>query len=373
MSQIIKVGVIGCGLIAQSMHIPYLKELEDRYEIEAICDVSEKLVNKVGDYYNIKQRFTDYEELLNTNIEAVLVLTYLHSDESIAAALAGKHVFVEKPIAFSVPEVDRMIAAAEQNNVRLMVGHMQRYDPGYEYALRLVKNMTDIKLVRLHTLVGPNDAFVDNLYNIWRFDDVPQEKLHESREKKKERIEAAIGKVSRDLQEAYEFMVMLSSHDMTILRGMLGEPRKIRFADIWGKSKWGNWGANTYYYAVAFDYGHNVRCLFDAGVMNISKVDRSLEIFSDDLVIKLSYTSPFLKNAPTYVNIWQMEDGAYSEKKVLVSYEMSFKRELIHFHECIVAGTHPRTDALEAKKDLMLFGKIIQKVLETNKDLDHIE
>lgn len=365
MSQKIKVGVIGCGLIAQSMHIPHLKELEDRYEIEAICDISEKLVNKVGDYYNVKRRFTDYEKLLDTNIDAILVLTYLHSDESIAAARAGKHVFVEKPAAFSVWEVDRMIAAAKENNVVLMVGHMQRYDPAYEYALPLIKKMRDVKLVRLHTLVGPNDAFINNIYNIWHFDDVALEKSNELEKKKKERIEMAIGKVSQNLQEAYEFMIMLSSHDMTILRGMFGEPNKIKSADIWGKSKWGSWGANTYYYSVTLDYGNNIRCLFDAGVMNIAKVDRSLEIFSDDLVVKLHYTSPFLKNAPTYLNIWQMEGGAYSEKKVLVSYETSFKRELVHFHDCITIGKYPRTDAEEAKQDLMLFKKIIEIYLKT--------
>ncbi len=87
----IRIGVVGCGTIAQIMHIPYLRELEDLYELKAVCDIPPKLVNKMGDFYNIKERYTDYRELLlKGEIDAVIVLTHInHSEIAIEAANKG--------------------------------------------------------------------------------------------------------------------------------------------------------------------------------------------------------------------------------------------------------------------------------------------
>ena len=350
----VKVGVIGGGLIAQTMHIPYLRELEDKYQIQAVCDLSEKLVNKVADYYNIPKRFTDYRKLLEENIDAVLILTYLHSDEAIAAAQAGKHILVEKPVATNVQEVDKMISAAKENKVTLMVAHMQRYDPGYEYASSIIKEMEDIKLIRLHTVIGPNDSFINDIYRIWRFDDIPEEEKQKYEQTLNEQIKEAIGEVPEHVRRAYRIMLGLSTHDMTILRGMFGNPKKVLNTEIW------NGGT---YYSTTLSYGDNKRCIFDTGLTKIKKVDKVLEVFSDDLVAKVEFTSPFLKNAPTYVHIWKMEGDIYFENKVLVSYDMSFKRELVHFHDCINTGEKARTDAYEAREDLVLFKNMVGNYL----------
>jgi predicted dehydrogenase len=130
MSRVIKVGVIGCGEIAQWMHLPFLTELPD-FQVTAVCDISPKVVEYVGARFGVERRFTNVEELLaQGDVEAVAIATPIHSDPAIAAARAGKHVLVEKPMAFNLDEAKAMVEAAESAGVVLMVAYMKRYDPG---------------------------------------------------------------------------------------------------------------------------------------------------------------------------------------------------------------------------------------------------
>ena len=95
----LRVGVVGCGQIAQTMHLPYLKRLP-QIELVALADLSASLVNAVADHYGVERRYTDYRQLLEqADVEAVFVATRDHAPVSIAAARAGKHVMSEKPIA----------------------------------------------------------------------------------------------------------------------------------------------------------------------------------------------------------------------------------------------------------------------------------
>ncbi len=132
MADRVRIGVVGCGLIAQVMHLHYLRELSDRYEIAAVCDVADDLRAAVAAEYAVPAQFGSWEELLEHPLDAVLVLTSgSHAPIAIAAAWAGLHALVEKPMCFSVAEGSAMIAAAEAAGKVLMVGYNKRYDPAY--------------------------------------------------------------------------------------------------------------------------------------------------------------------------------------------------------------------------------------------------
>ena len=134
MSDRLKVGVIGAGVIAQVMHLNYLRELSDRFEVVALCDISGENADNNADRYNIGKRYTDWREMLDdADIDAVFILTSgSHAPIAIAAANAGKHVLVEKPMCFSVAEGLEMKAAADAAGVTLMVAYPKRYDPAFE-------------------------------------------------------------------------------------------------------------------------------------------------------------------------------------------------------------------------------------------------
>ena len=114
MSKPTRVGVVGCGLIAQVMHLPYLTELGDRFELAALCDVSETVAQRCGERFGVTSLHTSWEDLLAEDLDAVMVLTSGdHAPIAIAAAQAGLHVFVEKPMALSSAECAAMVEAAE--------------------------------------------------------------------------------------------------------------------------------------------------------------------------------------------------------------------------------------------------------------------
>ena len=105
MSKPTRVGVVGCGLIAQVMHLPYLTELGDRFELRGLCDCPRRwrsgAVSASGG-----QAFTPVGRTCSpSDLDAVMVLTSGdHAPIAIAAAQAGLHVFVEKPMALSSAE-----------------------------------------------------------------------------------------------------------------------------------------------------------------------------------------------------------------------------------------------------------------------------
>jgi len=125
----LKVGIIGCGGIAQGAHMPGYKKLPN-VEMVACCDIDEKKAKEAADKFGIGKVFTDYKQLLKIKeIEAVSVCTpnIAHKEPTLAALRAGKHVLVEKPMAMNATEASAMVAAAKKHGRKLMVGLNNRW------------------------------------------------------------------------------------------------------------------------------------------------------------------------------------------------------------------------------------------------------
>ncbi len=91
--------MVGCGLVAQLMHLPYLLELADRYELRALCDMPRAALAHAGGLFPEARRHAHLEDLLAEKLDAVFVLTPgSHAAAAIAAAETDRHVFVEKPM-----------------------------------------------------------------------------------------------------------------------------------------------------------------------------------------------------------------------------------------------------------------------------------
>ena len=129
----VRIGVIGCGGIANGKHLPAHKHNPDS-ELVAFCDIIVERAEKAAKEYGIPgaKVYKDYKELLkDKTIDAVLVLTpnISHSFISVDAMKAGKHVMCEKPMAINSKEAQKMLDAAKKYKRILTIGYQSRYTP----------------------------------------------------------------------------------------------------------------------------------------------------------------------------------------------------------------------------------------------------
>lgn len=126
----LRCGVIGTGVWGETHLETY--SYDPQVELVCICDKNEQLLADRAARYGVAETTTDYRELLaRDDIDAVSVVTpdFLHREIVVAAAQAGKHVLVEKPMATTVEDCEEMIAAAKQSGVTLMVDFHNRWNP----------------------------------------------------------------------------------------------------------------------------------------------------------------------------------------------------------------------------------------------------
>jgi len=124
----LRAGVIGIGRMGRN-HARIYSELPDT-ELIGVADIDEKLVASVARSYECKA-YTSYEDLLNEKLDAVSIAvpTILHKRVALDAIDKGINILVEKPIAHTVENADEIIEAARGKGVKLMVGHIERFNP----------------------------------------------------------------------------------------------------------------------------------------------------------------------------------------------------------------------------------------------------
>lgn len=125
-------GVIGVGVWGETHLKAY--RTDPRVRLAAICDKNEALLHERAAQYGVETTTTDYRDLLaRDDIAAVSVVTpdFLHREVAVAAAEAGKHVLIEKPLATTLEDCEAIIAAARANGVTLMVDFHNRFNASF--------------------------------------------------------------------------------------------------------------------------------------------------------------------------------------------------------------------------------------------------
>jgi predicted dehydrogenase len=138
----VRIGIIGCGGIANGKHMPALKKLKD-VEMVAFCDIVEERAVKAAKEYGVEgaKVFTDYKELLKLDLDVVHVLTpnRQHSFITVDALEADKHVMCEKPMAINTKEAQKMLDAAKRTGKKLTIGYQNRFRPECQYLKKCVE------------------------------------------------------------------------------------------------------------------------------------------------------------------------------------------------------------------------------------------
>jgi predicted dehydrogenase len=355
MADRLKVGVVGAGVIAQVMHLNYLRELSDRFHVVALCDISDENVVNNADRYDIGNRYTDWRAMLDdADIDAVLILTSgSHAPIAIAAANAGKHVFVEKPMCFSVAEGLEVKAAADAAGVTLMVAYPKRYDPAFERFRDVAVGVVEPKLMRVTTFEAPFLPYIGH-YALAPVAPIPKDAIETFTAETQSSITRAIGEANPFLREEYH-LVLLDTlvHELNTVRGVLGEPTSLEYVDMQP-------GQLT----VILKFGDLSVSIHWMDLPGITCYGMEFALYGPEQRVTLTFPSPFLRSAPATVEIVEGETGTTKSRSTseITSYESAFKLELEAFHQCVVSGQAPATSAEDAIHDLALCEAIIRFV-----------
>jgi predicted dehydrogenase len=346
----IGVGVIGCGEVAQLMHLPCLQELPE-FHIAGVCDISAGTARAVADHYHVGAWTTDHRALLaDPDMRAVVVCTYDHAGIAADCLAAGKHLIVEKPLAFTPEEAAPLVAAAEASGLVALIGTMKLYDDGYRRAAERLRGMGPLRSIQVHDLAGRFDRY-GALYTQTRIADVPAETLAAAREDVTRRIEAALGERHAGYVDLYLILLMLGSHDLAVMRGLFGAPERVAFARPVGARQ----------LLAVLDYPGDVPCVLEIGVGTAYEWwDEWIAAQSGDAALRLEFQNPYVRQAQTLVRVREAAGDTASERVIFGVPDSPFRRQWRHFAACVAGTARPVTPWADGLADLRLAVEIIR-------------
>lgn len=153
----VRVGLIGCGEIAQVVHIPTLNHLSHLFQITYLCDISKTAL----EYCQAKVVATKppittnpQEVCASPDVDVVFVINSdeYHAEHGVLALKHDKHVFIEKPMALNDRDADAIIEAERRSKGKVMVGYMRRYAPAFQDAIAEIGGIDKILYARIRGL-----------------------------------------------------------------------------------------------------------------------------------------------------------------------------------------------------------------------------
>jgi predicted dehydrogenase len=345
---------VGCGEVSQIIHLPTLAQLNEQFTVTALCDVSETVLNEVGDAWRVAKRYLDYPDLVaQPDVDVVLIANpdAYHAAVALAAIAAGKHVLIEKPMCLNLREADELIAAQARAGVTVQVGYMRRYAPAFVEACRLVPTLGEIRMARVHDVIGQNALIIKNTSRVVRGRDVPPALSQAGQARRAALLAEAIGEAAPDLLRAYGILLGLSSHDLSAMRELLGMPQGVLHA----AQRQGG-----VYLSAVFDYGSYV-CVFETGVDSIPRFDAHLEVYGSERVLRVQYDTPYVRSLPIRLMVTEANgSGGVSERAELPAWGDAFVAEWQAFHANVTEGREPKSSPADFRQDLELFAEMIR-------------
>ena len=367
MDRSLRVGVLGCGAIAQIMHIPYLVEHEC-FELVSLCDAHAPVLEAVGDRWNVRQRYSEMSEfLVSDELDAVVIChSGTHKESVLAAISAGLHIFVEKPLVYNYREAEEVAAAAKGTNRIIQLGYHKLYDPAFEYARDRIREMQDLGFVRV-TVLHPLNELGWSPHRLRRGDGAiieghvePEDwqTLYEMQLRYSAGgelaalVDEALGQNAGNdhLRLAYAQLCTSLIHQVYTMDALLGEPTRVCSVDIWRQ------GLSQH---IVLEYPGDVRASWDWHFLSHLKDYREeYAFFGNHDRVFWQFPSPYFRNFPSPVVV-QGGSGELSwEKRVTVSLDEAFESELLAFYENVTTGNTPRSSLADAVRHMRLIQQI---------------
>jgi predicted dehydrogenase len=347
----LRVAVIGCGVVGQVMHLPNLTALPELFTIVALCDASPTVLRECAERYRVPVTTTDWTDLLDADLDAVLVLTPgSHAPIVTAFVHAGVAVFAEKPIAFSEAEGVELVGAVERSGTPVMVGYMKRYDPAYE---RLREVLPDIGAIRLVQTLTMETAFRPYLEHqpVLAADDLSADVLAGFAADDAARVGAALSTGDDTVVAVYRRLLIDGLvHEFNLLRATLGEVTAVAHADL-----------SLDRISIALRFGE-VPCSVDwIDMPGLARYEQRFAFVGDRGKATLTFPSPYLANMPTRLDVERGDPDSPRSwvTSDTVSFQEPFVLELKRFHALVVDGEAVPTTVADAVADIRLCQQVV--------------
>lgn len=352
----IGIGLLGCGLVTQHLHIPALQKLDGLFHIAALHDASPTVTSALAARLPGATAHRDVEALLDDpSVAAVLIAgpSALHAAQAVAAMRAGKHVLIEKPVCMTTAEVDAVAEVQRQTGRIAQVGYMRRHALGFGLAkaeAELVRGT--INMARVVEVSGPNAGFVAPTATVITAQDIPEAKWTEARAANDAALIALVGTAEGPAALTANLLLGLSTHSLSTMRGLLGMPQVVS-AHVRRDGRFIN---------ATFDHG-GFLCQFETGIDQVPRFGAHIDILAEDRELRLSYGSPFLRNDPARLRIVTAddEDGTCTVLRQ-PRHEDPFISEWRSFHRTIAEGAAVQTPLADASEDHVLIEEILRRI-----------
>jgi myo-inositol 2-dehydrogenase / D-chiro-inositol 1-dehydrogenase len=345
----IRVGVIGLGAVAQAVHLPLLAKHPDRFRIAAVCDLSAAACGAIGSRYGVSEerRFGAADELLAADgIDAVAILTSgSHARLAGAAAAAGRPVFCEKPLAYTVGELDELAAGAPV----LQLGYMKLYDPAVGRAAALLANRPGARSVEVTVLHPPSAPQLAHAGLLPPAGDVSADALDRIAADEAEMLGRALGAAPAWLADVYGDILLGSVvHDLAVIRALVGGPLVVDDADVWpGEATDGSVALTG-----RLPDGARVSIRWHY-LQGYPAYREEVRVHDESGTVELAFPAPYLLHAPTVLTVVSADGEAERVTRTRSTVE-GFEQQWLAFEALVREGRPPHAGIAEGREDVVV-------------------
>ena len=358
----IRVGVIGLGLIAQGVHLPNLLTLRDTFTVVHVCDVSGDRARAVADGLpGVVAASTDWMDVIaDPQVDAVLILTPgSHGDVAQAALAAGKHVFSEKPLAYSIAEAGRIERAAADRGLVAQVGYMKMHDPIVGRARHEISRLGTLRVVRV-TVLHPTDECQFEHVNLHPSVFPDSALIERGTRYSAQQLVEALADSAPGVAGLYENVLLGSViHELSLLRGLgIDLPDSFDFVSVDPLLSDPNPDGPPRIHAVApLPNGAQLQLSWN-WVPDYPEYTEEVAVFGSAGRLHLAMPGPYLPAHRAYLQVQTLDGDERSDATHFAGHKTAFVAELEAFGRSVRHGDPVLSDVAGARIDIAVLQKM---------------
>jgi predicted dehydrogenase len=358
--EVLRVGLVGCGLATQSLHVPALQFLAASYRISAVADASDAVAAAVAARTGARVVEDAFRLVEDPEVDVVAICTpdAFHLDHALAACEARRRaVLVEKPMTLNA-RMGRVLAeAAARTGVPVLVNYPHVYD----YATQRVREVWgapgNLTSGEFHCFLGNNDDYIADVLQMIRPPGPPEPWVGMIAQLDVATAATEVLGTAVDLTSVvgYGIVLGLTIHDIPVLRRFAGD----RLAVAHARFRPGPEALGIIGFGVdAVLETPSGTLILQSEFSPLKRTDWGFRIRRPDLQAEAHFPTTFAPAAPSRCSVWGAEAGATLERRYTDFFETGFRRAWRHLHDVVIRGAPPETPASDAVRDLEIVEEI---------------